>query len=145
MGKLETLYMTKSLTNLIYLKRKLYSLQMKEGTNIVEHLNVVNTLIFQLSNMEVKFQEKDNSITLFCSLLESWDHFVTSISLRTTKFLEFDSVVWALLFEEVQRNSNIKTSTPEAMVARGQSKERGEKEKSSSRSKSKGKKCKAKC
>jgi hypothetical protein len=30
--KLESLYMTKSLTNMIFLKRKLYSLCMKEGT-----------------------------------------------------------------------------------------------------------------
>ena len=44
--KLETLYMTKSLTNRIYLKRQLYSLRMKEGTKIAEHLNVFNTLIF---------------------------------------------------------------------------------------------------
>ena len=44
--KLETLYITKSLTNRIYLKRQFYSLRMKEGTKIAEHLNVFNTLIF---------------------------------------------------------------------------------------------------
>ena len=44
--KLETLYITKYLRNRIYLKRKLYNLQMKEGTKIAEHLNVFNTLIF---------------------------------------------------------------------------------------------------
>jgi len=42
--KLESLYMTKSLTNIIYLKRQLYSLRMKEGTKIVDHLNTFNTL-----------------------------------------------------------------------------------------------------
>jgi hypothetical protein len=31
-SKLESLYMTKSLTSRIYLKRRLYSLHMKEGT-----------------------------------------------------------------------------------------------------------------
>ena len=30
--KLESLYMTKSLTNIIFLKRQLYNLRMKEGT-----------------------------------------------------------------------------------------------------------------
>jgi len=49
--------------------------------------------------------------------------------------------LWELYYLK-QRKYNIETSTLEAMVARGQSKERGEKESSSSRSKSKGKKCK---
>jgi hypothetical protein len=48
---METLCMTKSLTNRIYLKRQLYSLQMKEGTKIVDHLNILNTLMCQLTSM----------------------------------------------------------------------------------------------
>jgi hypothetical protein len=43
--KLEILYMTKSLTNKIFLKRQLYSLRMKEGTKITDHLNTFNTLL----------------------------------------------------------------------------------------------------
>lgn len=49
--KLEKLYMTKSLTNRIYLKKQLYSLRMKEGSKIAKHLNVLNTLICQLTDM----------------------------------------------------------------------------------------------
>ena len=124
--KLETLYMKKYLTNIIYLKRQLYSLRM-EGTKIADHLNVFNTLIFQLSDMEVKMEEEDKAITLLCSLPDSWDHFVTSIILSTADSLKLESIVGALLSEEVRRKSSIETSAPEAMVARGQSKERGEK------------------
>ena len=36
--KLESLYMTKSLTNRLYLKKRLYTLQMKEGTSIKDTL-----------------------------------------------------------------------------------------------------------
>jgi hypothetical protein len=43
--KLESLYMMKSLTNRIFLKIQLYSLRMKEGTKIVDHLNTFNTLL----------------------------------------------------------------------------------------------------
>ena len=39
-SKLESLYMTKSLKNRIYLKRQLYGTRMKEGTKIADHLNV---------------------------------------------------------------------------------------------------------
>ena len=59
--------------------------------------------------------------------------------------LKFESVVGALLSEEVRRKSSSETTTSEAMIARGWSKERGEKTRGSSRSKSKGKKCKEKC
>ena len=119
---------------------------MKEGMKIADHLNVFNTLIFQLSDMEVKMQEEDKVITLLCSMPESWDHFITSISLSTADSLKFESVVDALLSEEVRKKSSIETSTPEAMVARVRSKERGEKARVFSISKSKGgKKCKAKC
>ena len=48
----------KSLTNLIYLKRQMYGMKMKEGTKIADHLNVFNTLIFQLSSMDVKIDDE---------------------------------------------------------------------------------------
>eukprot|EP00253_Pinus_taeda_P022622 PITA_22622 len=95
--------------------------------------------------MEVKIQEEGKAITLMCSLPESWDHFVTSISLSTTNSLEFESIIGALLSEEVRRKSGNETVASEAMVARGRSKERGEKPRGSCRLKSKGKKCKEKC
>ena len=37
--KVESLYMTKSLTNELYLKRRLFTLRMKEGTLIKDHLD----------------------------------------------------------------------------------------------------------
>ena len=82
--KLESLYMTKSLTKRIYLKRQLYSLQMKEGTKVADHLNTFNTLIVQLNSTEVKFEDEDKAITLLCLLFESWDNLVTSISFSLT-------------------------------------------------------------
>jgi hypothetical protein len=118
-SKLESLYMTKSLTSRIYLKRQLYSLQMKEGTKVDDHLNTFNTLIVQLTSMEVKFEDEDKAITLLCSLPESWDNLVTSISFISADVLDYDSVVGALLAEEMRRKSSKETSTSEAMLIRG--------------------------
>ena len=101
--KLEKLYMKKSLTNRILLKRQLYSLRMKKGTTISDHLNTFNTLLGKLENIEVKFDSEDKAITLLCSFPESWDHFVTSISLSSSETLEFDDVVGALLSEETRK------------------------------------------
>jgi hypothetical protein len=72
--------MKKSLTSRIYLKRQLYSLRTKEDTKVPDHLNTFNTLIVQLTSMEVKFEDEDKAITLLCPLRESWDKLVTSIS-----------------------------------------------------------------
>ena len=118
---------------------------MKEGTSIADHLNAFNTLLVQLQSIEVKIPSEDKAITLLCSLPESWDHFVTSISLSSSETIEFDDVVASLLSEETRRRSHSETSTSEAMMVRGRSKERRPRKPSDSRSKSKGKKSKLKC
>ena len=110
---------------------------MKEGTSINNHLNTFNTLLVQLESIEVKFELEDKAVTLLCSFLESWNHFVTS--------LEFDDVFVALLSEETRKRSNAETSTSEEMMVRGRSKERHFSKHNNSRSKSKGKKSKVMC
>lgn len=71
--------------------------------------------------------------------------FVTSISLSISETLEFDDVVGALLSKETRKRTNSETSTLEAMMTRGRSKERRFSKHNDSRSKSKGKKSKVKC
>jgi hypothetical protein len=46
---------------------KLYSLSMKGGMKIADHLNTFNTLLVQLTSMGVKFdsEDKDNYIIVF--------------------------------------------------------------------------------
>eukprot|EP00253_Pinus_taeda_P003676 PITA_03676 len=118
---------------------------MKERTSIADHLNAFNTILVQLQSIEVKIQSEDKAITLLCSLPESWDHFVTSISLSSSENIEFDDVVASLLSKEKRRRSHSETSTSEAMMVRGRSKERRPRRPSDSCSKSKGKKSKLKC
>ena len=98
--KLESLYMTKSLTNKILLKRQLFTLRMKEGTKISDHLNAFNTLICQLSSMEDIISSEDKAILMLCSLPKSWAHLVTSISFSSVESITFDDVVGALISEE---------------------------------------------
>ena len=83
--------MTKYLTNKIYLKRQLYGMRIKEGTKIADHLNVFNTLTFQLSSMDVKIDDEDKVVNLLCTFPESWGQVVSSISLSTNDTLEFDN------------------------------------------------------
>jgi len=43
--KLESLYMTKSLTNKLLLKQRLFGLRMQEGTPLRDHLDQLNTIL----------------------------------------------------------------------------------------------------
>jgi hypothetical protein len=52
------------------MKMELYNLKMKEGMKIINHLNVFNTFICQLNNMDVKHDDEDKEVTLLCSLRE---------------------------------------------------------------------------
>ena len=63
--KLESLYMMKSLSNKLFLKKQLYSLWMKEKT--LQHLNVFNQILSDMLALETKLEEKDKTL-LFCLL-----------------------------------------------------------------------------
>ena len=54
----ESIYMMKFFMNNIFLKRKLYTLGMNEGTKFSNHL------IYQLASMEIKLDDEDKTITL---------------------------------------------------------------------------------
>lgn len=43
--KLGSLYQTKSLVSKLFLRKKLYSLRVKDGDSMAEHLNVFNTVV----------------------------------------------------------------------------------------------------
>ena len=117
-------------------------MRMKEGTKIADHLNVFNAHIFTLRSIDVKIDDEDKTMNILCTLPKSWGQVVSSISLSTTDTLEFDNVVGALLSEELRKKSSLETSSPEALVVRGRSKEKGEKSRGTSTSKPKGRKSK---
>jgi len=77
-NKLETLYMTKSLTNKLLLKQRLFSLRMKEGTPLKQHLDQLNTILMELRNIGVTVEDEDAALILLVSLPLSFENFVQS-------------------------------------------------------------------
>ena len=77
--KLEGLYMRKNLTNKLYAKKQLYSLHIKEGSDLLEHLNTFNMLNTQLSSFRVTYENEDKVLLLLASLPTSYDHLVTTL------------------------------------------------------------------
>ena len=77
---LESLYMTKSLSNKLFKKKQLYSLRMKEVTPILQHLNAFNRILSDLLALEIKLkEEEDKTLMLLSSLSSSYNHLATTI------------------------------------------------------------------
>jgi len=89
--KVESLYMTKSLLNKLFMKKHLYSLRMKEDTPILQHLNTFNRILSDLLALEVKLEEEDKAILLHYSLPSSYDHLATTI-MYSKETLELEDV-----------------------------------------------------
>ena len=120
--KIGTLYQSNSLVNKLFLRKKLYNLRMKDGDSVIEHLNAFNTLVSQLSSVDIKISDEDKCISLLCSLLDSWDSLVIAIG-RNTTTLNFDDIVSALLSEEM-RWRNMEGQNGDALSVRGRSQNR---------------------
>lgn len=146
--RLVAIYQGKSLVNKLFLRKKLYTLRIREGGYVADHLNAFNMLIAQLTYVGVKIDEEDRCMLLLCSFLDSWDHLVMAIGSTTSTF-KMEDVVASLLSEEMRRKSS--EMEKEALVVRGRLKEKGKKKDKKSksklegRSKSPGKKSKVKC
>ncbi|GJU08707.1 hypothetical protein Tco_1125137 [Tanacetum coccineum] len=76
--KLEKLYMTKSSTNKLLLKQRLFSLQMKEGPTLKDHLDALNSILMDLKNVEVMIDDENAALILLVSLPPSFENFVNS-------------------------------------------------------------------
>jgi hypothetical protein len=134
--KLGSLYQSKSLVNKIFLRKKLYLLWMSEENLVTKHLNAFNTIISQLSSMDIKITDEEKCISLLCSFPDSWDSLVMAIGSNSTT-LVLEDVVTSLLLEEMRRK-NMEGSTKDALVVRGRSIERDKGKLSSRNFKSKG-------
>jgi hypothetical protein len=102
--KLGSLYQLKSLVNKPFLINKLYLMRMSDGSSMNEHLNAFNTILSQLSSVDIKITEEDKCISLLCSFPDSWNNLVVAIGSNTTT-LVLEDMVTSLLSEEMRRNN----------------------------------------
>ncbi|KAM1386098.1 hypothetical protein ACFX2F_032598 [Malus domestica] len=124
--KLESIYMTKSLTNRLYLKQRLYTIRMTEGTPIQNHLDEFNKVIMDLKSMDNKIDDEDQSLILLCSLPPSYANFVETL-LYGRDSICMENVKAALNSRELKNKvfGNLNDSHSEAFIARGRDREYG--------------------
>ena len=137
--KLEDKYMTKSIENRLYLKKKLFRFQYKKGTPMIEHLDNFNKILADLQNLDVEISDEDMALLLLNSLPESYDHLTTTL-LYGKNEVKFSDVSNALVNNEYRRKDlqDHNDTTLEALTAsRGRTNNRTNGQ-GRSRSKSKG-------
>ncbi|KHN13665.1 Retrovirus-related Pol polyprotein from transposon TNT 1-94, partial [Glycine soja] len=140
--KLESLYMTKSLTNKLYLKKRLHQLKMEEGSSIKEHVSLFTKAVLDLKSVDVRIDEEDQAVMLLCSLPSSFENLVdTMLFGRDTLTLE--EVKATLNSRELKKKiteNKGEGGDPEALMARGRLEKRDSKSKNKRRSKYKNEK-----
>ncbi|GKV50375.1 hypothetical protein SLEP1_g57082 [Rubroshorea leprosula] len=139
-SKLEALYLTKSITNRLYLKKRLFTLSMNEGGSIKDHLDEFNKLILDLKNIDVNIEDEDQAIIVLCSLPDSYDNFVET-HLHSRDQLSMEDVKAALNSRELKKKVSGDKSGDQAtgLVIRGRQNNRTFYKRGKSRSKSRAK------
>jgi len=103
---LTKLYEVKLLHNKIFLKRRLYTLQMSESISTTNHNNNLNTLFSQLSSLNYKITENQRAELLLQSLPDSYDQLIINLTNNVlTDYLSFDDMASAILEEESRRKN----------------------------------------
>ena len=124
-NKLEARYMTKSLTNRLYMKKKIYTLRMHEGTSIKDHIDEFNKVVLDLSNLDVKIDDEDQAVLLLCTLPSSYENFVDTIMFGK-KTISMEDVKAALNSKELKKGIDRRSSSSgEGFYARGRQQQKG--------------------
>jgi hypothetical protein len=118
--KLESRSMSKSLTNKFYLKQRLYSLKMAEGSDLNQHINVFNQIIGNLKKVNVKFEDEDKALILLNSLPTSstYENLITTLTWGK-KTLELEDVTRALLAFHQRKKNVDENYQGEGLVVKG--------------------------
>jgi hypothetical protein len=143
-SKLEKNFMTKTLTNRIYLKSKLYTCKMEEGTPIRDYVNKFDRIISDLKDIGVKIDDEDQTLMLLLSLTKKYENLVQTLML-VGETLTMDETRTSLLADDLRKvatsvmSGNGGESNEHAQglfASRGRNNERGKGRGGKSRSKS---------
>ena len=100
--KLENKYMMKSMENWLYLKKKLFCFQFREGISLSKHLNDYSKILADLKNLDVEVGDEDKALLLLNSLSDIYDHLITTLLYEKDE-IKFDDVSNALTNNEYHK------------------------------------------
>ena len=115
-------YMTKSVENRLYLKKKLFRFQYHVGISMSKHLNDYNKILANLQNLEVEIKDMDKALLLLNSLPDTYDHLIITLLYRKNE-IKFNDVSNALTNNEYRKKDKqayVDTGS-EVLMVRGRS------------------------
>ncbi|GFZ11618.1 hypothetical protein Acr_23g0000030 [Actinidia rufa] len=125
--KLEEMYQAKISRNKALLMRMLVNLKLQRETTVAEHTSEFQSLVNQLTSVELQFDDEMQALLLLSSLPESWETLVVSLSNSAPNGKLTTSMVMNALFNEEARRREMGStdqSESQALVSEG-SRERG--------------------
>ncbi|KAG8486258.1 hypothetical protein CXB51_019637 [Gossypium anomalum] len=119
---LEEKFLTKSLENRLYIKKKLYRFMYAPGMSMNDHVNSFNKILADLLNLNEKFEDEDKALLLLNSLPDEYDHHTTTL-LHGKDRITFDAVCSALFRSETRKKDkkDRRDTTAEVLTVRGRS------------------------
>ena len=137
MKVLSDMYEKPSANNKVFLMKKLFHLKMEEGGLVAAHVNEFNTIVNQLSSVEIEFDDEVRALILLASLPNSWEPMRAAVSNSVgTQKLKFNDVRDRILAEEVRRIDSGEASTSSAFNVENRGRNPDRNNRSNGRSKS---------
>ncbi|KAG8499853.1 hypothetical protein CXB51_006283 [Gossypium anomalum] len=119
---LEEKFLTKSLENRLYMKKKLFRFTYVPGMSMNDYVNSFNKILADLLNLDEKFEDEDKALLLLNSLPDEYDHLTTTL-LHGKDTITFDAVCITLYRSETRKKDkrDHRDTTAEVLTVRGHS------------------------
>jgi len=139
--KLESMYERKTTVNKASVIKQIAKLEYRDGSSVIEHLNVFQGHINQLTTMKINLDDEVQAPLLLSSLPDSWNTLVSLSNSALDGKLTPDMVKNNMLNEEARRKEkgSHQASSSDAYVAEKKDQNRGRSHKKPQRGRSKSK------
>jgi hypothetical protein len=115
--KLESMYESKTAMNKVSVIKRLEKLEYQDGSSAIEHLNIFQCHINQLSSMKITFEDEVQALLLVSSMPDSWNTLVVSVSNSAPDGkLTLEMVKNSMLNEEARKKEKGDASLSDAYV-----------------------------
>ncbi|KAE8674685.1 putative ribonuclease H protein [Hibiscus syriacus] len=116
--KLESQFMSKSLTTKLYLKQRLYGLMMQDDHDLAQHVNVINQIVYDLARIDVKIEDEEKAMILLCSFPPSYEHIVITLTYGKEN-IKVEEIIAALLAHNQRKQNGGESSQADSLYVKG--------------------------
>jgi hypothetical protein len=113
---------TKGLANVLFLRRKFFTMKMQETDDLLQHINKVKTLVDLLKALDVPVMDGDIVMTILESLPPSFENLIVAMETKDIKELTLTYVTSRLMHEVTSKKEHQMVATENtALVVRHKS------------------------